>query len=813
MADFGQIKKRDIVQEMRESYLDYAMSVIVSRALPDVRDGLKPVHRRILYAMNEAGLRHNVKTAKSARIVGDVMGRYHPHGDIPIYDALSRMAQDFSMRYLLVNGQGNFGSIDGDSPAAMRYTEARMTALSEEMLADIDKDTVDFVDNYDGTRKEPTVLPSRVPQLLLNGSLGIAVGMATNIPPHNLREVIEALAYLIDKPDATSGDLLQFIKGPDFPTGGIVYNQKDILEAYSTGRGPMVVRGKTDIVEGKKDRFQIIVSEIPYQVSKAALIEKMAELVKDKKLEGVKDIRDESDREGLRIVIDLKNDAYPQKILNSLYKYTDLQKTFHLNLLALIDGIQPQVLPLKGALEQFLSHRHVVVRRRSEFELARTKERVHILEGLNKALGNIDAVIKTIKTSATKDQAASNLMKKFGLSDKQAQAILDMRLATLAALERQKIEDELKDKLKLIKELMILLKDERKISEVIIKELLEIKEKYGDERRTKVVKGGVTELKTEDLVPQEEALITLTFGGFIKRMDPEFYRVQKRGGKGVLGVTTKETDPIEHFVTVFTHDYLLFFTSQGRLFQARAFDIPEGSRIARGKALVNFLNLAPQERVTAILTLEEKPEPKLEKNTYFLMVTKDGKIKKTSVEEFRSNRKNGLLAIKLAKDDYLRWVKATSGNDEVILTTKFGYSIRFSEKDVREMGRTASGVTAMKLKKNDEVVGADIIESRDPSKFLLVLTRNGFGKKTSLKEYRKQKRSGTGILAVKITEKTGPLALAFTVTDEADLIAISQKGQVVRVKLTEVSELGRTTQGVRIMKLENDDKVASATLL
>ena len=813
MADFGQIKKRDIVQEMRESYLDYAMSVIVSRALPDVRDGLKPVHRRILYAMNEAGLRHNVKTAKSARIVGDVMGRYHPHGDIPIYDALSRMAQDFSMRYLLVNGQGNFGSIDGDSPAAMRYTEARMTALSEEMLADIDKDTVDFIDNYDGTRKEPTVLPSKVPQLLLNGSLGIAVGMATNIPPHNLREVIEALAYLIDKPDATSGDLLQFIKGPDFPTGGIVYNQKDILEAYSTGRGPMVVRGKTDIVEGKKDRFQIIVSEIPYQVSKSALIEKMAELVKDKKLEGIKDIRDESDREGLRIVIDLKNDAYPQKILNSLYKYTDLQKTFHLNLLALIDGIQPQVLPLKVALEQFLFHRRVVVRRRSEFELARTKERVHILEGLNKALGNIDAVIKTIKTSATKDQAASNLIKKFGLSDKQVQAILDMRLATLAALERQKIEDELKDKLKLIKELTALLKDEIKISEVIRKELLEIKEKYGDERRTRVVKGGVTELKTEDLVPQEEALITLTFGGFIKRMDPEFYRVQKRGGKGVLGVTTKETDPIEHFVTVFTHDYLLFFTSRGRLFQARAFDIPEGSRIARGKALVNFLNLAPQERVTAILTLKEKPEPKVEKNTYFLMVTKDGKIKKTSIEEFRSNRKNGLLAIRLAKGDYLRWVKATSGNDEVILTTKLGYSIRFSEKDVRETGRSAVGVTAMKLKKNDEVVGADIIESKNSPKFLLVLTKNGFGKKTLLKEYRKQKRSGTGILAVKITERTGPLALAFTITDEADLIAISQKGQVVRVKLTEVSELGRTTQGVRIMKLEDDDKIASATLL
>lgn len=813
MADIGEVKKQDISTEMRDSYLDYAMSVIISRALPDVRDGLKPVHRRILYAMRGMGLKRTGKHTKSAKVVGEVLGKYHPHGDVPVYDAIARMAQDFSMRYMLVNGQGNFGSIDGDRPAAMRYTEVRMEGITEEMLADLEKNTVPFVENYDGTEKEPTVLPSKIPQLLLNGSVGIAVGMATNIPPHNLSELLDALSYLIDHPKATSEDLMQFIQGPDFPTGGVAYNYKDIREAYSTGKGPILVRGKTDIVEGKKDRFQIIISEIPFQVSKAALIEKMAELVKDKKIEGIKDIRDESDKDGLRIVIDLKGDAYPQKILNSLYKHTDLQKTFHVNMLALVDGIQPQILSLKGVLEQFILHRQTVVRKRTEFDLEKEKERMHILEGLHIALDNIDAVIKTIRSSDTREIAQKNLMNKFKLTDRQANAILDMRLATLAALERLKIDDELKEKRALIKELTSLLKDEQKILGVIKKEFSEIKAKYADPRRTKVVKTAPTEIKTEDLVPEEEALITLSFGGFIKRTDPEFYRVQKRGGKGVLGATTKDTDPIEHFVTVNTHDYLLFFSSMGRLFQARAFDIPEASRVARGKAIVNFLNLGPQERITAILTMKEKPEPQLEKNRYFMMATHNGKIKKTSIGEFRSNRKNGLLAIKLSKGDYLRWVKETNGSDEVILTTKAGASIRFSEKDVRPMGRSASGVAAMRLKQGDEVVGMDVLDIKQPSSHLLTLTANGYGKRTPINEYRAQKRGGSGILTAKITDKTGSLVLAFAISDETDLIAISQKGQVVRVKLEEISELGRATQGVRVMKLALDDKLASAALL
>lgn len=813
MADIGEVKQQDISAEMRDSYLDYAMSVIVSRALPDVRDGLKPVHRRILYAMRGLGLKRTGKHTKSAKVVGEVLGKYHPHGDAPVYDALARMAQDFSMRYMLVNGQGNFGSIDGDLPAAMRYTEVRMEALTEEMLADLEKNTVSFVENYDGTEKEPTVLPSKIPQLLLNGSVGIAVGMATNIPPHNLKELIEGIIHLTDNPTATSEDLMEFIRGPDFPTGGIAYNYKDIREAYSTGKGPIIVRGKADILEGKKDRFQIVISEIPYQVSKAALIEKMAELVKDKKLDGIRDIRDESDKEGLRIVIDLKGDAYPQKILNSLYKHTDLQKTFHVNMLALVDGIQPQILSLKGVLEQFVVHRQVVVRKRTEFDLEKTKERVHIVEGLHIALDSIDAVIKTIRASQTREEAAKNLMSKFTLTDRQANAILDMRLATLAALERLKIEAELKEKQALIKELTALLNDERKIFDVIKKELAEVKEKYGDARKTAIVKTAPSEITTEDLVPDEEALITLSFGGFIKRTDPEFYRVQKRGGKGVLGATTKETDPIEHFVTVNTHDYLLFFSSSGRLFQARAFDIPEGSRVARGKAIVNFLTLGQNERITAILTMKEKPEPKAEKNKCFMMVTKDGKIKKTPIEEFRTNRKSGLVAIKLGKGDYLRWVKRTNGSDEVILTTKAGASIRFLERDVRPMGRGATGVSAMKLKGSDEIVGMDALDAKQPATHLLTLTANGYGKRTPINEYRAQKRAGSGILTAKITDKTGPLVLAFAIKDETDVVAISQKGQVVRVKIEEISELGRATQGVRVMKLASDDKLASATLL
>ncbi len=810
----GKIEQREIVQEMKESYLDYAMSVIVARALPDIRDGLKPVHRRILYAMNNMGLGHRAKTTKSAKIIGEVLGKYHPHGDMAVYDAMVRLAQPWNMRYPLVQGLGNFGSIDGDSAAAPRYTEARLTSIAEEMLADIQKDTVDFTPNYDGTEKEPKVLPSKIPQLLLNGTSGIAVGMATNIPPHNLGEVVDGLIHLIDNPEADTADLMEFVKGPDFPTGGVIYNQKDILEAYSTGKGAILSRGIAEVVESTKgNRFQIIISQIPYQVVKSTLVEKIADLVKDKRIDGIKDLRDESDREGMRIVIELKSDAQPQKIINSLYKFTDLQKTFHLNLLGLSEGIVPQTLALKSVLEQFLKHRFNVVKRRTKFDLTKAQERAHILEGLLKALNHIDAIIKTIKSSANREAAKANLMKKFDLSDRQTEAILEMKLASLAALEQKKIEDELKEKLALIKELTALLKDERKIGDVIKKELVEMKDKYGDERMTKIVKGGISEFKEEDLVAAQEALVALSFSGFIKRMAPEVYRLQKRGGKGIIGAQVKEEDPIEHFLTVNTHDTVLFFSSEGRQFSARAFEIPEGSRISRGKALVNILNLGPQERITALLSLSNE-QGKKEDNKFFLMATRNGKIKKTPVEDFRTNRKSGLLAIKLQKGDELVWVAPTSGSDEIVLTTKSGASIRFSEKTVRPMGRSASGVSAIRLKGKDAVIGMDVIKPKEAQNAsLMVLTTNGYGKRTLLKEYRIQGRGGSGITAMKITEKTGSLAAAFVISDQEELVAISQKGQVVRVKLAEIPQLGRSTQGVRVMKLDEGDNLASAALL
>lgn len=808
----GKVERREIMQEMKESYLDYAMSVIVSRALPDVRDGLKPVHRRILFTMHEMGLTHSAKFRKCAAIVGDCMGKFHPHGDMAVYDALARLAQPWSMRYPLINGQGNFGSVDGDAPAAQRYTEARLTSLAEEMLSDIEKDTVDFMPNYDGTKQEPKVLPSKIPQLLLNGSTGIAVGMATYVPPHNLGELVDALIHIIENPEATTQDLMEFIKGPDFPTGGIMYNQKDILEAYANGRGPIITRGVAEVQEGKGGRYVIIINEIPYQVSKSALIEKIAELVKDKKIEGIRDIRDESDRDGMRIVIELKSDAQPQKILNNLYKFTDLQKTFHVNVLALADGLQPQILPIKSALEYFLKHRFVVVKRRAEFDLAKAKDRAHILEGLMKALDHIDAVIQTIKKSENREAAKGNLIKKFGLSERQAEAILEMKLATLAALEQKRIEDELKEKLRIIKELTALLKDERKMGNVIKEELTGMKEKYGDARRTKIIKGGISEFKEEDLVAAEEALIALSFSGFIKRMSPDTYRVQKRGGKGVIGAQAKEEDPLEHFVTVNTHDTVLFFSSTGRQFSARAFEIPEGSRTSRGKALVNILSLSGQERITALLALKSSPDKS--ERPYFFMVTKNGKIKKTSIEEFRTNRRNGLLAIKLQKNDALAWVAPGGDGDEIVLTTKKGFSIRFPAKQVRAMGRAASGVTAIRLKAGDEVVGMDMISKKDASSVsLLVLTAHGYGKKTSMEEYRSQSRGGSGVAATKITDKTGELASAFLVTNQEELVAISQQGQVVRVRIEEIPQLGRSTQGVRVMRLADGDKLASATLL
>jgi DNA gyrase subunit A len=812
----GKLEHREIITEMQDSYLDYAMSVIVARALPDVRDGLKPVHRRILYSMHHLGLRASARYLKSANVVGDVLGKYHPHGDLSVYDALVRMAQDFSFRYPLINGQGNFGSIDGDPAAAYRYTEVKMKPITEELLADIEKDTVNFAPNYDGRYQEPTVLPTKIPQLLLNGTVGIAVGMATNIPPHNLSEVIDALIFLLSRSKATTADLLDFIQGPDFPTGGIIYNAKDILEAYSTGRGGIVMRAKCEIVEGKRGANQILVTEIPFQVNKADLIKRIADLVRDKKIIGIKDIRDESDREGMRIAIDLKGDAYPQKLLNKLFKSTDLQKSFHLNMLALVDGIQPQVLSLKVILEKFLEHRKEVVRRRSEFDLARARERSHILEGLKKALDSIDRVIKTIKQSRDREDAQVKLMKTFKFTERQAVAILEMRLQTLAALERKKIEDELKEKRKLIKELTLILKDPKRLQAVIKEELLAIKEKYGDPRRTKLIKGSVEEFKEEDLVPAEETLVTLSFGGYVKRINPTSYKVQKRGGKGIIGVATKEEDQVEHFLRVNTHDWVLFFTSLGRLYQLRAFEIPEGKRATKGRSILNFLNLAPQERITAILPLKEKLS-KSEAEKYFVMVTKNGKIKKTALDEFVSSRRSGLVAIKLTKEDVLGWVMISSGKDEIILATKKGQAIRFSEKDVRTMGRSTAGVTALKLKKGDEVVGTSLISGskEEIQKLqLLLVAENGFGKKVLLNQFKKQRRAGQGIKTAKLTEKTGLLVSAQLLGgQEEDLIAVSKRGQVLRTSLGSISVLGRATQGVRIMKLDTGDKIASVTTL
>ena len=820
-TEAGLIKPREITQEMRESYIDYAMSVIVSRALPDVRDGLKPVHRRILYAMLEDGLRHDTKFRKSASVIGSVLARYHPHGDMAVYDALVRMAQDFSLRYPLIQGQGNFGSIDGDSAAAYRYTEARLSKIGEEMLRDIERNTVPFVDNYDGTRKEPTVLPSPVPQLILNGSLGIAVGMATNIPPHNLSEVADTLIYLLTHPKATTEDLLQFIKGPDFPTGGEIFDQKGIIQTYSQGKGPILTRGKAEIVESKTGRQQIIITEIPFQVQKSALIEQFANLVSQKKIEGIRDIRDESDKEGMRIVIDLQRDAVAQKVLNRLYKFSDLQKTFHLNMLALVEGIQPRVLNLVELLNYFLLHRKEVVFRRTKHDLEKAKERAHILEGLHKCLANIDAVIKTIKNSANREEAQKNLMRRFKLTEIQANAILETKLSALAKLERKKIEDELKEIKIKIKELVAILKSPQKIKEVIKKELAQLKENFGDERKTRFHIHRVGEIAEEDLIPAEETIITLTQGGYIKRLNPATYKIQKRGGKGVLGMKTIGEDIVEHFICANTHDNLLFFSDSGKVFQTPVYEIPEGQRVAKGRGLLNFLEISTQEKVLSLMPLSKKEK---DSTKYLVICTKDGIIKKTVLEEFENVRRSGLIAITLKKGDLLRKVSKTTGLDEIILVTKKGQSIRFKEKEIRPMGRVASGVKGIRPRKNDEVVGMDVIKmqisngklqiDKKRKDYLLVVTENGYGKRTDLKEYRLQGRGGTGIKTAKITSKTGSLvASRVLLGDEEDLIVISQKGQVIRTKISSIPILSRPTQGVRIMKLEEEDKVASATCI
>ncbi len=823
--EIGYIKPQEITKEMQDSYLDYAMSVMVGRALPDVRDGMKPVHRRILYTMWDMGLRSAARLRKSATVVGECLGKYHPHGDMAVYDSMVRLAQDFSMRYPLVQGQGNFGSLDGDSAAAMRYTESRLTPFAEEMMQDIDKETVNWVDNYDGTRQEPTVLPAKLPQLLLNGSVGIAVGMATNIPPHNLSELVDGINFLIENPKSTSEDLTKIIKGPDFPTGGTIYDKSAIVQAYSTGKGAIINRAVCEIIEVKKGASQIIVSEIPFQVNKATLLETIAELVKDKKIEGIRDIRDESNKDGVRIVIDLKSDSYPQKVLNRLYKLTDLQKTFHLNMLALVEGLQPQVLSLKGFLEQYVEHRYHVITRRTQFDLARAKERAHILEGLKKALDHIDAVIATIKKSADREEAHAALCKKFKFSDAQATEILEMKLQTLAGLERQKIEDELKEKIKLIVELEALLKSPKKILEVIKKELAYLKEKFGDERRTKVFASPVGEFKEEDLVPEEECIITLTRGGYVKRMNPKNYRAQNRGGKGVSGITTREEDVVKYLECVNTHDNLLFFTSLGRVFQTKAYEIPEASRVARGQAIVNFLQLGPKEEVNALVALKENLKGKKKpagtanrangEENYLVMMTKNGIIKKTPIEDFVNVRRSGLIAIKLAKGDELRWVKSSSGLDEIILVTVLGQGIHFKEKDARPMGRAAAGVRGIRLRKNDEVIAMEIIKVKDPTqKELLVVAENGYGKKTNLKQFKIQRRGGSGVKAGQVTQKTGWIVGAKIIKPgEEDLIAISQQGQVIRTALGSISLLGRATQGVRIMKLEPGDKIASIACL
>ncbi len=811
--EIGLITPASLVEEMQKSYLEYAMSVIVSRALPDVRDGLKPVHRRVLYAMWNIGLRHTAKFRKSAHVIGEVMAKYHPHGDASIYDAMVRMAQDFSMRYPLVHGQGNFGSMDGDNAAAMRYTEAKLTAVAEEMLFDIEKDTVNFIPNYDGSHEEPTVLPSKLPNLLLNGTMGIAVGMATSIPPHNLSELCDGLAKLIAEPDATVEDLADIIKGPDFPTGGIIYNKRDILTAYSTGKGGIVMRAKAEIQEGKSDQFKIVITEVPYSTNKATLVEKIADLVQEKKIEGIKDLRDESNKDGVRVVVDLKKDAYPKKVLNKLFQMTELQTTFHVNMLALVDGIQPRVLTIKNVLEEFIKHRQVIIKRRTEFDLNKAKDRAHILEGLSMALDKIDLIIKTIRASKDKDEAKTNLISKFKFTDRQAVAILEMKLQQLANLERQKIEDELKEKMALIKELESILASKSRIMKIIADETLAIKEKYGQPRRTQIVAGGIKEFTTEDLIPNEATIIMVTSDGYIKRLPPDTFHQQSRGGKGVIGTATREEESVQNLVATNTHDNILFFTNRGRVFQLMAYDIPQASRTAKGQALINFLQLAPNEKVTALLGMNDLSNIK-----YLVMTTTRGNIKKTALEDFANVRRSGLIAIKLKPDDNLEWVLPSDGSDEIMIATKQGQAIRFKEKDVREMGRTASGVRGMRLKSGDEVIGMDIVDPKNKSLAFLTVGENGVGKRTELDEYKVQGRGGSGIKTAEITAKTGNLTFAKVVdaveAKEKDLLIMSAKGQVIRLPFGSINSSGRATQGVRLMRFKEDgDKVSSVTLM
>ncbi|MEK7185384.1 MAG: DNA gyrase subunit A [Patescibacteria group bacterium] len=800
------VVERNITTEMKESYLDYAMSVITARALPDVRDGLKPVHRRILFAMHERGLTASAKFRKSAVVVGDVLGSYHPHGDVAVYDSLVKMAQDFSTRYPLALGQGNFGNIDGDPAAAMRYTETKMSRIAGDMLRDIDKGTVDWRPNYDSTRKEPVVMPSAAPNLVLNGTLGIAVGMASNIPPHNLGEVAGAVNLLIDKPEAAVEELMEYIKGPDFPTGGVIFNRKDITHAYSTGRGGIVTRGIAEIVETKSGTFQIVISAIPYRVNKSDLIIKIADLVREKKIEGIKALRDESTRD-IRIVIDLKNNTHPQQILNTLYKHTQLEDTFHCNFVALVDGV-PQTLSLKSMLTEFIAHRKVVVRRRTEFDLKKAEDREHILLGLSKALDHIDKIIKLIKASKDTPDAHRNLMKEFGFSAIQATAILEMRLQKLAGLERKKIEDELAAVQEFIKACKKILASVKIISDIVKTELKEVAEKHGDARKTNVLAGGAKVLSVEDLVPEEENALVLTAGGYIKRTNPEEFRKQRRGGVGVVDLDTKDEDFVTTLLMANTHSDVLFFTNKGRVFQIKMYELPEGKRATKGKSILNYIALADDEKVTSVLTMPK--EIKRANELALLMITKQGVGKKVKASSFHDVRRSGLIAIKLAAGDSLVSASFVDKGDSAAIVTAKGQSIRFKESDIREMGRGAGGVRAMKLGRGDTVIAALAASKSATNPSLLIISENGYGKKTELDEYKIQKRGGSGIKTSKVTPKTGDIMSASLITDEVEeVVAMSQKSQVIRLDVKEIPSLGRQTQGVRIMKLREKDKIAS----
>jgi DNA gyrase subunit A len=804
-VEIGNVRLASIESEMRQSYLDYAMSVIVQRALPDARDGLKPVHRRVLFAMSEMGLRSNTRYRKSAGIVGEVLKNYHPHGDASVYDTLVRMAQDFNLRYPLVDGQGNFGSVDGDGAAAMRYTEARLTAISDELLADIDKNTVEFIPNYDASSEEPRVLPARLPNLLLNGSTGIAVGMATNIPPHNLNELCDAITLLIDNPEATVEDLMEVVTGPDFPTGGTILGREGIKSAYATGRGRIVVRAKAFVEESPRGgRYQIVVTELPYQVNKATLLERIAEQVREGKLDGISDLRDESDRTGMRAIIELKRDAQPMKVLNNLFKHTQLQSSFGVNMLALIErGSQPRSLTLKRALQEYIGHRQEVITRRTEFELERARRRAHVLEGLKIALDHIDAVIATIRASRTTETARANLMKQFSLTEVQSSAILDMRLARLAGLERKKIEDELKEVRVEIKRLEALLADPKLILNVIRDDMTALKEKYGDERRTRIqdISGALSE---EDLIPEVDVLVTLTTRGYVKRSVDGVFRTQHRGGRGVTGVTMRDEDAIQHILAANSHDWLLVFTNRGKVYQLKVHELPDAGRTAKGVPIINLVNMQPDETVTTLMKVRDYSS-----GQYLFFTTRLGRVKRTALDQFRTVRSSGLIAIGLDPDDELAWVRMTSGKDDVMLVSQGGQAVRFREAVVRPMGRPAAGVIGIRMAKGDRVIASEAVVA---GKDLLVVAEKGLGKRTDTDHFITKGRGGKGVTAMKLTARTGQIVGAGMVDDDHNLMLMSTSGKVIRLPVSQIPTIGRQTQGVTLMKLDPDEMVATMTI-